>query len=318
MVRVSALKTIFDVSVFVIMFLVAVILAPIPVVKAGTTVPSINSVSIEWITNEPNFKKAILHMDSSEGTYSFLFEGVVEEAGIEHNVVVDGFLLLSNGTEVFVGSAGAAVNDTLYGAPYAPSVDTPVDTLKIHLPTWLAELIAFVSLIIIVSFFVYAIAYILEATVLQALLDTLQWVILVASIPWVYLTLYLDRNPDASLTLFIPLDEYILPTLEQGMLYVATPYSWWLLQKQGWWIFSWYSAIWACPTYQMPPNPPQLPSASFVWTPDVIFPGEEVIFHSTSYDPDGEIQNCHWYFGDWGRHMGKPSITHTRELVILT
>ena len=59
----------------------------------------------------------------------------------------------------------------------------------------------------------------------------------------------------------------------------------------------------------MPPVLPQPPSASFAWSPDIIYPGQEVTFVSTSFDPDGEIQSWHWWFGDGSEGYGE-TVTH--------
>jgi hypothetical protein len=298
--------------VLVSVLIISVVFAQLPLSKAGSTVPSIQGMTIEWVVNENSAKKAIVHITTEDGSYRLLVEGQVKQVGPEHYVELDGFLILDNGTEVYASTATAAVFDTLYGAPYAPQ-GVGVEAIKIHLNAITATVLAVASIIFIAAMFVFAIVEILTATVLSTLLDSLQWIILSASIPWVYLALYGDRNPDSSLTLFIPIDEYIIPILLQGALYLATPYSWWKIQKHtwSWWFlsFDYYSATWVQPFMEMPPISPQSPIASFGWSPDIAFPGEEINFYSTSYDPDGDVQDWHWYFGDGSEATGD-NVTH--------
>jgi len=289
---------------------VALVFTPTRIVHAGSTVEQIEEVTIEWIINETNSKKAIVHVISSEGNYNFLVEGTVEQVGEEQNVNLDAFLLLENGTQSYVQSANASVFDILYGAPYAPSPNIDVETIKIHLGPVEAWILAIASILVITLMFVSIIGVILEAVVLTALLDSLQWGILVASLLWIYPSIYgADHNPDWSLTLFIPWDEYILPTLLDEMLYIATAFSWWLIAPAGWWIFNWYTATWVQPLQEMPPAPLLPPSASFAWSPDIIVPGGEVTFVSTSFDSDGDIVSWRWWFGDGSEGYGE-TVTH--------
>ena len=302
-------KTTFVSLALISILTIAVIFAPIKIVQAGSTVEQIEDISIEWITDETSSKKAIVHVTSSSGDYDFLVEGNVEQVGDEQNVNLDAYLILENGTEVYAASANSSTFDILYGAPYAPS-GTGVETTKIHLAPVNAVALAFATIFVIVLMFITIIGLILEATVLSALLDSLQWPIFVASIPWVYLTIFsADHNPDLSLDLYIPMDEYIIPMLLEGMLYIATAFSWWLIAEAQWLIFTYYTATWVQPRLEMPPPPLLPPSASFSWSPDIIGPSQEVNFVSTSYDPDGEIQSWHWWFGDGSEAYGE-TVTH--------
>lgn len=301
-------KTKYVVLLLISILATALLLSPTQIAYSDSTLEQIKDVTIEWIINETDSKKAIVHVITSKGHYSFLVKGNAEQVGEEHNVNLDAYLLLENGTQVYTQSANVSVFDILYDAPYAPP-SAGVETIKIHLGSLEAGLLALASIIAIVFMFVEIIGVILEATVLTALLDSLQWTILVASIPWVYLSIFsADRNPDGSLTLYVPWDEYILPTLLEGILYVATAFSWWLIAKAQWWIFSWYTATWVQPRLEAPPSP-KLPSASFAWSPDTVVPGQEVTFVSTSFDPDGEIASWHWWFGDGLESYGE-SVTH--------
>lgn len=298
-------------SVLISILIVAVVFAPIQIVQARSTVPEIMGVSIEWIVDEPVYKEATVHVITSEGNYDFLVSGNVEQIEEETNVNLDAYLLREDGTQVYVQSANASMFDTLYGAPYAPSPDTGVETIKIHLGPLAAWAIATAIFFVIAAVFVYSVGVILGSVVLSTIIGTLQWAIFVASIPWVYITLFFGgHNPDWSLDLYIPMDEYILPTLLDKMLYVATALSWWLIAEQQLWIFTYYSATWVQPVLDAPSPPPLPPSASFAWSPDIIRPGMEVTFVSTSFDPDGEIQSWHWWFGDGSEDYGE-TVTHT-------
>jgi len=292
---------------------IAVIFTPTQIVHAESTTPQIEDVTIEWIINEPINKKAVVHVITSEGNYDFLVEGSLEQVGEEWNVSLDAYLLLEDNTQIYAQSATASAFDIIYGAPYA-SPSTGVETIKIHLGPVEATVLAIASAIVIAVMFYSIILTILEAVVLLTLLDSLQWAILLASIPWVYLTIFsADHNSDWSLTLYLPWDENILPMLQEGMLYIATAFSWWLIEPITidfiLFQFTYFVATWVQPLLGMPSTPPQPPSTSFAWSPDIIYPGQEVTYVSTSFDPDGEIQSWHWWFGDGSEADGE-SITH--------
>jgi PKD repeat protein len=275
----------------------------------GTTV-QISDLTIEWLVNDSTNMKANIHAITDRGNYDFLVEGTYEQNGEERSLSLNANLLLTNGSMLDAGSAIASRADILYDAPYA-CPGTAVNTLKIHLGHLAALAVAVAGIFLVVAVFVYA-AYQAYIGDWSGVVKTVQWGILLASIVWCYGTIYwADRNADKSLDLYIPWDSYILSTLSQGMLYIATAFNWWLVAPATFLFITYYTATLVKPRQGLP-HPPQLsPSASFAWSPAVVFPCKEVCFVSTSYDPNtcGEIQCWHWWFGDGSEGYGK-TIAH--------
>lgn len=229
--------------------IIAHVFTPIKIVHAGSTVTQIEDIIIEWITNEPSSKKAIVHVITSEANYDFLVEGNVEQLGEETNINLDGYLFLEDGAQVYAQSVSISVFDYVYDLPLAFGEE--VEVIHMHFDKVGALALAFASVFVIASMFHNIVEAILEEVGLLDFLQTVNWSMLRAAIPWWYATLYFsDHNPeDWSLDLYIP-RFYHFP---ENQLYIGTPFYWWLITKR-WFIITYFTVDRKEPRVSVPTN----------------------------------------------------------------
>lgn len=292
--------------------LVAVLFVPIQVANAATTELKVENVSIEWIANQTDYKEALFHVTTNKGSYDFLLKGNISQVESETIILVDLYVLQEE-TYILGQSINTSIPDTLYDAPYV-TPGTSVEAVHIHLGPVLAAILyiaaaAAILIIIFISFLMPFIESIISGALLYAL-NVLIDGIFYASIPWTFITIYdSDKNPDESMDFYIPYDTTQQSLVDEDHFYLATPFTWWHIEEQWFFIIHYYSATWV-QSRITPGSPPMLsPHASFSWTPDIIGPGQTVTFYSSSFDPDGEIQSWHWWFGDGSEAYGE-TVTH--------
>jgi len=269
---------------------------------------TVQNISITWIINTTDYKEAILEARLKEGILRFYFKVNVIQNCSEtyYNITIVNPESLE--TWVLV-----SVPDTLYDAPSGVTVET----WRLDIPSWVVDIlipILLVTTIVLVIYFVYQLLTpLLSGELLEFIsgLGGFLW----ASIPWIFLTLCMDKNPDRSLTLYFPYSpsDYVLGFLMENRYVLATELNWWEIVKKSytflWITFTWFEAIWL---YWRIPSPPPLnrpPSASFIWWPEAPFIWENVTFVSTCFDPDGHIVDFYWCFGDGYEATGQ-NVTH--------
>jgi len=284
----------------VLMLLFAFSGPPVRVVNAR-----VENARIEWLVDDPNYKEAIVHVTMHNGTYNVLVKANITYSGSETIVNITASL----NPEGSASWVSVAIPDVLYDAPYTSE---PVPAFHIHFPPGFATALRVVLLVaLLVGIFVFFVAFLeMIAADLIALLghDFFIW----ASIPWVFLSIFSrDQNVDGSLDLYVPYDEVDLAFLPDSYI-IATAISWWRIVKRSFSFlflsFTWYSAEWLQErvTIEFVNQPPW---AWFEWAPTSPYPGETVIFTSTSFDPDGTIENYRWWFGDGFEAYGE-TVTH--------
>jgi len=302
------MKRMVSAMMLAIMLLVAF---AIPINPARATVQSISlnpaqfsvqDISVILTIDTPNYKEGFATVKLKECVLDFYFKINVTQNGSETYYAIT--ITNSESAEMQVY---ASVPDKLYDAPSGVAVDA----FRLDIPGWVVDILIptlFGATIVLVAYLIYArLLPLLYGDLLEFFngLGGFVW----ASIPWIFLTLCSDRNPDGSLTLYFPYSpvEYIINFLASFSYPLATEYGWWLIVKKSWtflWFtFTWFEAIWLYSRVsQIPLNKP--PSASFVWTPETPSIGQEVTFISTSFDPDGYIVDIHWWFGDGSEASG--------------
>jgi hypothetical protein len=285
------------------LFLIIIVLIS-PFLPVGTAQAQVQTASIQWLLNEPNYKVARIHVLTHNASYTLRAEANISVVGPETymNITI-GF-----NPEGYPIHAFAAVPDQILDTPW--NYGNPVDMIHITIGPTLALIIsvaALLALIIGLLYFVYQLFSVIDIGI-KALFEEHEffwWF----SIPFIWFTLYQDKTPTTNnLELFIPdpRDPSFVSMIAYAGEYnfcIATEYRWWLVQKHTWqflfWTFTWYSADW------VDDRGPVLildtpPIASFDWLPKVPTVGQSVALTSTSFDPDpeGDIINFHWAFGD--------------------
>lgn len=284
--------------------MIAFLFTPTQVANAETTELVIEDISIDWIANQTNYKKAIFHITTNKGSYNFLLEGNTTQVGTE-TIILTNLYLVEEGIGVYAQTMNTSIPDTLYDAPYVSS-GTNIEAMHIYLEPIDAEVLSELArLFAFVVFIAFLVAFI-EIGVLDILLEG----IFLASILWTYPTIYnTDKNIDDSIDLYLPYDPFNILFTSEGEFYLATPFSWWHIEEQWLLFIHYYTASWIQSRVPLAPPPTLPPHTSFSWIPDVIAPNHEVTFVSTSYDPDGEIVSWHWWFGDGSEGYGETT-TH--------
>ena len=222
------------VSVVLISFLaIALIFTPTQIAYAESTELTIKDTSIDWITNQTDYKKARFHVTTNKGTYDFLLEGNSTKVESETIILIDLYALQEE-TYTYAQSMNTSIPDILYGAPYV-SAGTSVEAMHIHLgPAIAVVLYGFaivIAIVVFISFLIPFLESILSGTFLYVL-ETLLNGIFYASLPWVYVTIYgNDHNVDGSINLYIPYDTVQQVLVNDGQFYLATLFNWWLIAR---------------------------------------------------------------------------------------
>ena len=296
--------------------LIATFCLPIDVAHAR-----VQNISITKLIDQPNHKETLFVITTNENTYHILVTANLTVLGDETLIDLTATLINPhNGTII----ASARIPDTLTDAPY---LDESVEAFPIHFPDWVVDALKLALPIVMVVALVIQVYMILETIiedVLEAILDIVLFGnFIYASLPWVLLTLLTDENPDGSVDLYVPYEPYWdhFMLLLEGHYFVATSLSWWEIVKHEvytkvcipflgcyrivW--FTYYTAEWVYARAE--PPAPKPPHASFEWEPIQPMVGEETVFNSTSFDPDGFITSYHWWLGD-GNESVEEGFTH--------
>lgn len=282
-----------------VFFLITIVLLatflPVGIVQAH-----VQSATIQWLVDEPNYKKAKVHVLTHNASYTLLMTA---------NITVVGSETIINMTAQFNPEGPStwamfAIPDTFYDAPWNPG--QPVQMFHIHFPGWFRAALTAV----IIAVLIFALFFFLDALLVSVMsgLATLLKLLNLAyylSIPYVYFTIHdRDKNDDNSLDLFFPdpRDPANQPINDIAPDYlIATPMSWWYISYHSWsFLFisvEWYEASWHSERVTRPAivSPP---FSSFEWAPITPVVGQDVVFVSTSFDPDGSLISSHWTFGD--------------------
>jgi len=272
----------------------------------NTVEATVEVTSIEWLINEPEHKEAKVFVSAYGETYTLLLKADVST--VDGETLID--ITANFNPDGPTASAHIAIPDVLYDAPYTTE---PVPAVHIHFPPWftsaLKPILAIVLVLGIFTFFEALLIAIASPLIGLFGENFFIW----ASLPWVFLTiLSRDQNPDGSGDFFVPYDSPVLGLLPSQYI-IATEFSWWLINKITisflFFTVTYYTTTWWSPRIVLPPiNEP--PWGWFEWSPLKPYPGETVVFTSTSYDPDGEITQHHWFFGDGAEAYGR-SVSHT-------
>ncbi|MEM3629146.1 MAG: PKD domain-containing protein [Candidatus Bathyarchaeia archaeon] len=288
---------------------------------------NIQNISRTWIVNTPNYKEAIINIITTEQTFEFHFNITIIEDDFEtiFNVSTS---LPDIGPVYFI----SRFPDTLGGAPYTGRCTT-VEAFRLDIPSWLVpileSILAALTCALLVAIIIVIVDMILEILCSEGLVSGPLWDFIgrfgtvLLSIPWIFLTVFQEKNPDGSVTLYFPYMytegsnfDYAIDLLFNYNEYaIASNMSWWRIVKHVyrvfWLEFIWFSAEWYGFVYPpeewCKPTPPIIilpqpwiykPMPLFVYGPQPPFVGDAVTFISASYSPNGTITYVHWSFGD--------------------
>jgi len=272
----------------------------------NTAEASVEVTSIEWLIDEPEHKEAKVLVSAYGETYTLLLKADISTVDAE--TLID--ITASFNPDGDTASAHISIPDVLYNAPYTTE---PVPAVHIHFPPWFAAALKPI-LVIVLAMGIFAFFEALLIAIASPLIGLFgENFFIWASLPWVFLTiLRRDQNPDGSVDFLVPYDLAVLGLLPSEYI-IASSFSWWLIDKVTvsflFFTVTYYTATWLSPRIILPPvNEP--PWAWFEWSPLKPLPGETVVFTSISYDPDGEIAEHHWFFGDCSEAYGR-SASHT-------
>jgi len=279
------------------LLLISILFLPIGHVRADEP----QNVSVSWIVDSQSYKRALVSVVLGDAVYEFLFDINIARSGSETYFNIS--FTSENGQKAWVLCRLA---DVLGGAPYTRYCQT-VEAFRLDIPSWAVKVLTAIligALVTVVAYLVYLVlTQLVAGGLLQFLTTTAVGQFAWASLPWVLLTLFQERNPDGSVTLYFPYSptDYISDLIGKGSYAITTNRSWWLVQRKGWWIFTYFVASWWGPV--VPPEdwcktPPIIPipapirynvSASFLWWPVKPFAGENITLFSSSFAPNGSI-----------------------------
>jgi len=307
--------------------LVANLCLPINAVHAR-----VQDISITKLVDELHYRETFFVITSNENTYHIIVRANITEVGSETLIDLSATLLNPHNATII---ASAAIPDTLLDHPFVGQVEA----IHFHISEEYVENLVYLILPVVLIIAIVAQVYlILENIAVTALLTLLNMAPFVwASVPFVLLGMLInDSNkddtgthtwwphPEDDLHLgsfdwyipYLPLD-YHWNLAWNGHYYVATSWNWWEIQKHNvyapWpfnWLvlFSYFDLHWVRSRDETPP-PKRRPIASFEWSPNQPIVGEDVVFTSTSFDPDGIIVTNHWWLGD-GNEAATVNFTH--------
>jgi PKD repeat protein len=283
----------------------------------------VTNFSITKLIDEPYYKETFFEIATDETTYHIIVKANITVIGSEVFVELNATLFNPHNSTI---TASARIADTLTDAPYYSG---SVEAFRIHLEAWVVNALRIALPIVMVVAFIVQVYFIIEEFIAAPILQTLKTLLfggpfIWASLPWVLLTLLQDTNLDGSFDLFVP---YWPPWPHINLVlnehyFLATNWSWWEIIKVevytdvwtpwGTWRIVWFTyfeARWV--RSRILPSPPKIPpTASFYWTPAQPIVGEEVVFTSTSFDPDGFITSRQWWMGD-GNQKTLSNFTYT-------
>lgn len=298
----------------------------------GVAHARVQNISITKLIDEPYYKETLFVIITSEDTYHILVTANITVVGNETLINLTATLINPHNVTIL---ASATIPDTLTDHPYIGVVKAIhfhfLEEVVEYLVYWILPIVIIATIIIQV----YMILEEISEYLLSVLLNQAPFVW--ASIPYVlYTLLRTDSNDDDTGThtpYGYPPDHYHLGSFDfyipylpfwyhvglvlDGHYYVATSKSWWEIEEHEvytdvwtpWGVyrivwFTCYDAHWICS--RIPPSPPEKPpSALFYWTPIKPIAGEEVVFTSTSFDPDGFITTHQWWLGDGDQRTTK-------------
>jgi PKD repeat protein len=307
------------VFLLILIFLIAFICSPINVVHA-----QMQNISTTKLIDEPLYKETLFVIIVEDNTYHILVTANISKIADETLICLTATLLNPHNSSL---SALATIPDLLTDHPFIGTVEA----IHFHIPENYVEALVYYILPVATLVAIVAQVYLILSDISQYALNILlnQAPFVWASIPYVlYTLLRFDSNNDdtngdyyrlGSFDLYIPYLPlwYHVQLVLEGHYYIATRKSWWEIIKCEVYItifgyrivlFTYYTAKFIkSRIVATPPKKP--PVASFEWKPTHPTVGEEVLFTSTSFDPDGFIVAYNWWLGD-GSEETQANFTH--------
>lgn len=304
--------------ILILSCLTALICTPINITYA-----QVQNISATKLVDEPSYKETLFIIVAEDDVYHVLVKANISKFANETLIYLEAILLNPHNSSLTVF---AAISDILTDHPFIGRVEA----IHFHIPENYVEYLVYYVLPIAIIVTIIAQVYMILSDISQYALNILlnQAPFIWASIPYVLYTLLIsdtnndDTNRDyyrlGSFDLYVPYlpIDYHANLVREGHYYIATSKSWWEIIKCEVYItifgyrivlFTYYVARFIKSRVIAPPKKP--PIASFTWKPTYPMVGEEVLFTSTSFDPDGIIVSHHWWLGDGFEEL-RANFTH--------